>query len=429
MRTRVDRLLEDIKHCGIETESVDDVMSTIGDLERDVLRQQEDARARRMEFDNLAREKERIEGRVAAKTEQIAEIEGELAAFKAATRMETLGEYQAALEQRTRAEATADARRTLLADMLPGGLEGDEAIADWENRIEAHLQEAAEREEVEFDAGASKRINGEIEKLEESKRRIHDALERGKRRLHSVEVKAKETGVLEASPPCRTTQELDHIGAMIEDFCNRIERDQTVAREAIRLCEKIEDEERTRVSDLFGSDSAVTGYMSAITGGRYVSVDYDPGRNTVYLTTAAGKRVAADALSGGAYDQLYLSIRVSIAARLLGDEKGFLILDDPFVKADAERLASMMDMLRALSAGGWQILYFSAKEEVLNALAGDVRDGRVQQVPIEATSPSPPGGEAARESGAPDASGDFAGFREPPPAPGESDRAAGNPGA
>jgi len=387
LRSKMERLLEDIKHCGIKIESVDEVMSTIGDIERDVLRRQEDAHARRFEFDTLVKEKERIEGRVSARTEQLADLDGELAALRAATRMESLAECQAALEKRTRAEATAGARRTLLSDMLPGELEGDEAVADWENRIEAHMQLAADSEQVEFDAGAFKRINGETEKLEERKRQIHGALEYGTRKLHSVEVKAKEAGILEASPPCRTTQELDHIGAMIEEFCDRIERNQRVAQDAIRLCEKIEDEERARVSDLFGPDSPVTGYMSAITGGRYVSVDYDAGRNHVYLTTADGTRVRADALSGGAYDQLYLSIRISIASRLLADEKGFLVLDDPFVKADSMRLGSMMDMLRGLAADGWQIIYFSAKDEVLHALAGDIREGRVQKVVIEAMAP------------------------------------------
>lgn len=384
LRSKTDRLLEDIKHCGIKIESVDEVMSTIGDIERDVLRLQEDSRARRSEFDNIVKEKERIEGRVSAKTEQVAELDGELAALQVATRMESLAEYQAALEKRTRAEATVDARRTLLSDMLPGELGGDEAVADWENRIEAHTQLAAEREQVDFDAEVFKRINGETEKLKERKRQIHDALEYGTRKLHGVEVKAKEAGILEASPPCRSTQELDHIGAMIGDFCERIERDQRVAQDAIRLCEKIEDEERARVSDLFGPDSPVTGYMSAITGGRYVSVDYDAGQNHVYLTAADGTRVRADALSGGAYDQLYLSIRISIASRLLADETGFLVLDDPFVKADSERLATMMDTLRGLAADGWQIIYFSAKDEVLHALAGDIREGRVQQVFIEA---------------------------------------------
>ena len=81
---------------------------------------------------------------------------------------------------------------------------------------------------------------------------------------------------------------------------------------------------------------------------------------------------------------------MTIATRLLSDEKGFLILDDPFVKADAERLGRMMDMLRSLVDDGWQILYFSAKEEVAQALADDVKQGRVRLVEIEAPAATAP---------------------------------------
>jgi len=37
---------------------------------------------------------------------------------------------------------------------------------------------------------------------------------------------------------------------------------------------------------------------------------------------------------------------------------------------------------------GWQILYFSAKDEVEQALSADVRDGRVQLVRLEAPGPA-----------------------------------------
>jgi hypothetical protein len=201
--------------------------------------------------------------------------------------------------------------------------------------------------------------------------------------LHGIEVKARELRVLQSSPPCRSTQELDRIAALIGEFCEGIERDRRTAQDAIRICRQIDAEERARVSDLFGADSPISGYMSAITDGRYTAVHYDTGKNFIYLSTADGDRVPADHLSGGAFDQLYLAIRVTIARRFLSDEKGFLIMDDPFVKADAERLGRMMEMLRGLVDDGWQVLYFSAKDEVVDALAADVGKGRVKLVRFE----------------------------------------------
>jgi exonuclease SbcC len=388
LRSKKDRLEADIKHCGIELESVDEAMSTIGDVEREVASLQRDAAARRADLESLVKEKARIDSRVAGKAEQIAELDGELAGLQTATQIGSLGEYQAALEKRMKLAASADAKRTILADMLPTELEGEAAVADWETRIEAHLQAAAQRDQVEFKEEELKRVDAELESLDQRRREVQGALLQGARKLHGVEVKARELGVLKSPPPCRTTQELDHVAALIEEFCGRIEGEQRVAQRAIELCRQVDAEERARVGDLFGAESPVTGYMSAITGGRYVSVDYDAEKNHVYLTTADGRRVPADYLSGGAYDQLYLAIRATIATRLLAEEKGFLILDDPFVKADEQRLASLMAMLRGLVEDGWQILYFSAKEEVAQALASDIRDGRVGLVRVEAPDPA-----------------------------------------
>jgi uncharacterized protein YhaN len=47
-------------------------------------------------------------------------------------------------------------------------------------------------------------------------------------------------------------------------------------------------------------------------------------------------------------------------------------MDDPFIKADTDRLAKQLDLLKRISKDGWQILYFTAKEEVKDALKQDV---------------------------------------------------------
>ncbi len=59
----------------------------------------------------------------------------------------------------------------------------------------------------------------------------------------------------------------------------------------------------------------------------------------------------------------------------------------------------MMAMLRGLVDDGWQILYFSAKREVADALAADIRDGRVELIELEAAPPASPAS-TGRENGA-----------------------------
>jgi uncharacterized protein YhaN len=413
--SKMDVLMVEARQCGLELETADEVISKVTDYEQQVAGLDRDLQARKADLENVIREKRRIEERIKTRTEMAAELNAEILSLQTSTGMDSIGDYQAALEKRTRMEASADAKRTILQEMLPSEATGEEAIEDWKVRIDAYLQATEEQERVEFDAKALDRIKAELASLDEQKRKLQTALLQGSRRLHGIEVKAKELGVLDASPPCRTTQELEHISRQIESFCERIEEDRRVAQDCIRLCEKIEKEERERVGDMFGEDSTISTTFSAITDGRYRSVHYDPGSNSIYLLDAENDRVAVESLSGGAYDQLFLTIRVAIASRLLADENGFLILDDPFVKADSERLPRLLDVLRRLSDGGWQILYFSAKDEVLQALSADIREGRVRKVTLEAAAGNPTKEDpAASEPAAPEPE-----LFDTPPQPGE----------
>ena len=74
-------------------------------------------------------------------------------------------------------------------------------------------------------------------------------------------------------------------------------------------------------------------------------------------------------LSRGARDQLYFAARLSLAQQVLGGDAGFLLLDDPFLAADAGRLRNGFETLRRLTAEGWQVLYFTAKPEVYDEMA------------------------------------------------------------
>jgi uncharacterized protein YhaN len=129
------------------------------------------------------------------------------------------------------------------------------------------------------------------------------------------------------------------------------------------------------------------------TDGRYRLVTYEPEQNQVYVERVDGLRMRATALSGGAFDQLYLAIRISIAERLLPESGGFFIMDDPFIKADRKRLQRLMRTLERLVERGWQILYFTAKDEVVDALREGIEGGRVKRIDLGGSlfAPAPEG--------------------------------------
>ena len=135
--------------------------------------------------------------------------------------------------------------------------------------------------------------------------------------------------------------------------------------------DKIANEEQEKVSALFGEESAMTELYRDITGGLYEEVLFTQ-QDKVRVKRRDGKFIEAKNLSGGAYDQLYFSIRLALGDKILKGNPGFFIIDDPFIKADPNRLGKQMDMLKQISDKGWQIIYFSAKGEVKDALADDI---------------------------------------------------------
>ena len=60
-------------------------------------------------------------------------------------------------------------------------------------------------------------------------------------------------------------------------------------------------------------------------------------------------------------------------------------MDDPFIKADPERLRRQLAMLKRICKQGWQVIYFSAKGEVKDALAKDIQKGLVNYYEIQNT--------------------------------------------
>jgi uncharacterized protein YhaN len=108
-------------------------------------------------------------------------------------------------------------------------------------------------------------------------------------------------------------------------------------------------------------------YFEADTG--YVNVKRKDG-----VVIEAGK------LSGGAYDQLYLSIRLALGDRMLKGGKAFFIMDDPFIKSDKKRLQAQMNILKRISQLGWQIMYFTAKDEVKETIKEDLDSDRINYI-------------------------------------------------
>ncbi len=105
-----------------------------------------------------------------------------------------------------------------------------------------------------------------------------------------------------------------------------------------------------------------SGYMSAVTGGRYADVLLD--RDFSAMTRASDESVhhEAEYLSAGTLDMLYLAVRLAVCELALPEgESCPLILDDALVNLDDERLDQAMKLLGEI-ARQRQVILFTCRK-------------------------------------------------------------------
>lgn len=159
---------------------------------------------------------------------------------------------------------------------------------------------------------------------------------------------------------------LEHAKTVLEDFATGVRTRFATACQLLEVLEELEREEQEKLADLVGPSKPVQEIFRTVTGGRYTAVSLDDNLN-IQVHTQSGLTLPASALSQGAFDQLYLALRLSLAKDLLAGEPGFLLLDDAFLCADSQRLDKLLAVLAEEAVQGWQILYFTMDERLVEA--------------------------------------------------------------
>jgi hypothetical protein len=95
-----------------------------------------------------------------------------------------------------------------------------------------------------------------------------------------------------------------------------------------------------------------------MTGGRYDAVEIDPASLELTVHGMEKREVPAESLSRGTRDQLFFALRVALLEELSADRALPLVLDDPFLHFDRERLARVEETLERLGESH-QILLFT----------------------------------------------------------------------
>ena len=244
-----------------------------------------------------------------------------------------------------------------------------DAITTWEEKLSG-LRPDGEPVPEDEEAGKEKLedLRSELEALEEKEGRLKISLEEHRDKLNRFQGKfaaldlpryLDRLGPFEINNLERLREAVDHCNR----FAGLIDRQQNLAAEAIRIFEDIKNTEETKVSELF-EKLKISDIFADITGNKYKDVRFDSQAGEVTVADAGGNTLTAEKLSKGAYDQLFLSIRIAISEEMLGEGRGFFIIDDAFLSSDSRRLENQFKVLKKLAHKGWSIVYFSVKDEI-----------------------------------------------------------------
>ena len=278
-------------------------------------------------------------------------------------------------EEDLETKADSDAYETEDSESIKNIVENlDKYISSWDKEIKSLKPDTSIELEgeggkgIKFDRSEYYSLKDNLRVLEDKKEEIGRKLNEHKSSLKEFERRFLELNLknfidVDTDIGVSNLNRLGEVMETVSCFLEEVDERYRVAVDSIKIFEEIREEEETKISDLF-DELEVSNYFMEITGGRYRKVEFDAKSQTIKVINSDEQVLDAAKLSKGAYDQLYMAIRIALSDKILNSEKGFFIMDDAFIASDKERIKTQFKILKKLCEAGWSILYFSVKDEI-----------------------------------------------------------------
>jgi DNA repair protein SbcC/Rad50 len=381
------RLYAEAEKLGLPSGSVSEIRAGIGAAGNRLTLEAERLQEAEKEVEWQQKEENRLKSEDEQIVRRIRDDENSISRISRSAGVESLDQYAAGLSRKQELNSEADGQKRILGSHFERGggtLSEEQQIRFWEEKVESLSSYAAAAPEIKYDQKAVEVLKEEQAELEGLIKDLTEKLAERNDQLRDIEKELNTLITEEGSGrlPCQTTVDLEAAEKMLRQWILEREREKESALAAIEIFREIEAEEEEKVTALFGTESPVSSNFASITGGRYPQVSFDSRENAIKVLRSDNVELEAYQLSGGTYDQLYFAIRLALGEKLLEGDKGFFILDDPFIKADPHRLRTLFEMLFDICRDGWQIIYFSSKGEVREALEQKIDSGEVREFSI-----------------------------------------------
>jgi len=381
-----ERIKLNLSKYGLDAKDMEKIFSNIQKFDEDYYK-------KNIKLQEIKRKKENLEGKINELRnttipnidKKIKDARDKIDEMKIKSGEESLGYYTEKIKSKQKLESLIEEQKSVLKSHFGGNSEKlEKSILQWEEDIGVFEEYKEKSKEIQYSEAAVSEMEEKKRGFEEKLEEINDKMGSLQKEMEYVQRKVNEIlGAEEEYLYCRTSIDLEAVRDRLQRFINENVSNKDNVLEAIKIFEEIEVEEKEKVSELFGKESSISKYFNEITDGFYKEVTFSQETGGIEVKRTDGEILGAEKLSGGAHDQLYFSIRLALGEKLLKGNKGFFILDDPFVKADPDRLKRQIDTLKNITKLGWQVLYFSAKGEIHDALKIDIANGSVNYIKLQ----------------------------------------------
>jgi exonuclease SbcC len=367
-------------------QSIEDIYARIQQFDEELRKRSDEIQEQTRRKENLAEGMAEVRNKAIPIAEKkIKDAQARIDDIRGRSGAESRQAYQQGLIARQQHEKSAGEEKGILRSLL--GAQG-ETIQDnmtfWQRALKALERYGASAQGIPYDETAVTKLKEAAATAEASLAALHERMAGFRKRLEEIERETNKTLQMEADYlPCATTIDLEAVRDKLREFISSHEETRDTVLKVTAIFEEIEAAERKKVAELFGPGSPVSLYFGEITGNSYEAVLFNQEQGCIQVRRRDGQILEAEKLSGGAYDQLYLAIRLALGERILQGTKGFFVMDDPFVKADPARLQKQIEMLKEISQSGWQIIYFTAKGEMRDIVKPLIKRGAVNCVEIQ----------------------------------------------
>lgn len=290
--------------------------------------------------------------------------------------VEAIDSYEEELDSK---EKEANDRKSQALGELKGLFNANlDSTGDWEKELDG-FSNSFEDVERSFEEGDLKEARENVEELEEKKEGLEEDIEQYDEVLENfdkgISETVKEKFVEGEVVDVKSVQDLERVSRQLEEFISNLEVAVKASIDAISVLEEMEEEEEDEFNKVFRDDSYAVEMFRKATDGNYTDIKYEKSSRKLKVVRKDDRELEPEALSQGTYDLLYMSVRLKLAKEILG-KPGFLVLDNAFVHSDAQRVKREVKFLKMLEEEGWQIIYFTFRDDVKEVLeeVTDVED-------------------------------------------------------